>query len=440
MRRRNTTMLSLIVLLGAMSSAHATLQDSVLDNGTIRIGVDIHRGGVITYLSKSGSAYNVVNSCDLGREIQQSYYSGPKCFQKGYWFGSPWPWNPIGTGDCHNNPSELLEVTNNGKTIYVKSIPKQWALDNVPGDCVFETWIVPQNAAPNAIWVRCRLTNHRSDTNQYPAELQELPAVYTIGDLHHLYTYDGEAPFSGGSLREIQCGAAVPDWKRLNASENWAALVDDKSWGLGVFSPGCNHFWGGFCGTPGGGPSDSSTGYIAPRHMEILDHNIVYTYDYYLIMGTLSDIRDFVYQHKPDNRPDYCFESDRRHWWYVNTEDTGWPIAGKLKVRLDRPDVQIVSPVGMWAARDFPRLYVRAAFYGTQRQADIRWKSLGDDVFTKGKSISFEVIPDGEFRTYEIDVSTSPFWTDSITNLSLEPRADQPGAYVDIAYFGVYPK
>lgn len=165
MRQQYRIRLSLVAALAVLSPACASLDDSVLDNGSVRIGVDIHRGGAITYLSKSGSTYNVVNSCDLGRQIRQSYYSGPKCFQNGHWWKSPWPWNPIGTGDAHGNPSDVLEVANNGKMLYFRSIPRQWALDNVLGDCVFETWIVPQNADPNAIRVRCRLTNHRSDTN-----------------------------------------------------------------------------------------------------------------------------------------------------------------------------------------------------------------------------------------------------------------------------------
>ena len=50
---------------------------SVIDNGVIRIGVDLNRGGSITYLSDTENRINVVNTYDFGREIQQSYFSGP---------------------------------------------------------------------------------------------------------------------------------------------------------------------------------------------------------------------------------------------------------------------------------------------------------------------------------------------------------------------------
>ena len=89
---------------------------------------------------------------------------------------------------------ERLKHTNNGKVLYVETLPMQWALDNVPGDCTFETWISLEG---RAALVRCRLNNHRKDVTQYPAQDQELPAVYTIGKLHRLFTYDGTAPFSG---------------------------------------------------------------------------------------------------------------------------------------------------------------------------------------------------------------------------------------------------
>src|SRR5438105_12925530 len=49
---------------------------SFLDNGVVRLGVDLNLGGSITWLSRSGSDHNMVNSHDLGRQIQMSYYSG----------------------------------------------------------------------------------------------------------------------------------------------------------------------------------------------------------------------------------------------------------------------------------------------------------------------------------------------------------------------------
>jgi hypothetical protein len=80
---------------------------SWLDNGEIRLGVDLAIGGAITWISKSGEARNVINSADWGRQVQMSYYSGPVPFVVGekrpskFWEGLGW--NPIQAGDDRVN-------------------------------------------------------------------------------------------------------------------------------------------------------------------------------------------------------------------------------------------------------------------------------------------------------------------------------------------------
>src|SRR5438477_10134757 len=51
-----------------------------LNNGVIKVGVDTTYGGAITYLSQSGSTTSLINDFDHGRQVQQSYYSGPDNF------------------------------------------------------------------------------------------------------------------------------------------------------------------------------------------------------------------------------------------------------------------------------------------------------------------------------------------------------------------------
>ena len=75
-----------------------------LDNGVVRVGIDLSRGGSIAYMSTSAGASeasNVINAHDMGREVQLSFYSGPafynpegKCDK--LFNGQEWPWNPIG--------------------------------------------------------------------------------------------------------------------------------------------------------------------------------------------------------------------------------------------------------------------------------------------------------------------------------------------------------
>ncbi len=266
-----------------------------LDNGVIKIGVDLNKGGAITYLAEyNNQDVNLINSSDLGRMIQQSYYSGP-------WpYGDPdpgwanWGWNPIGAGDCHGNPSEVVTHSNDGATLYVQSIPMQWALDNVPCECVFEKWITLD---AHAVHVRFKLINDRADTTDYGASHQELPAVYTTDKFYRLFSYTGSRPFTNGALTQISNNG--PPWEYFNGTEKWAALVADNDWGLGVYTPTAQQFVAGFHGTPGSGdPEGGSTGYIAPLRTENIRYNTVYEYESYFILGYLNDIRAWVYQHR----------------------------------------------------------------------------------------------------------------------------------------------
>src|SRR5207302_82654 len=139
-------------LVGAPQAAADSM--SYLDDGAIRVGVDLNKGGTITYLARAADGVNVVNSHDLGREVQQSYYSGPDNFGNP---APPWtgfPWNPIGAGDTYGNPAPVLDHSNDGKTLYTKTAPLQWALNHVACECVIEQWITLEG---NAVHVRNRL-------------------------------------------------------------------------------------------------------------------------------------------------------------------------------------------------------------------------------------------------------------------------------------------
>lgn len=70
----------LVALITSMSAAQSSPNFtgmSYLENDQIRIGLNLDIGDAITYLSKTGSNENIINSYDLGRQIQMSFYSGP---------------------------------------------------------------------------------------------------------------------------------------------------------------------------------------------------------------------------------------------------------------------------------------------------------------------------------------------------------------------------
>ncbi len=454
LRTRHTLLPLLLALLGfTLPAGHCdTPADgaqkefsgmSYLDNGTIRIGVDLDLGGAIGYLADSKQQISVVNNHDWGRQIQMSFYAFPVPFEpRGKKPTETWKglgWNPIQSGDCFGNRAKVLAHTNDGKTMYTKCIPMQWPLNNEPGECTFETWITVEGAVAH---VRSRLNNARTDTKQYRARSQELPAVYTNGPWYRLTTYDGDQPFTNAPVRRvIEKGATtgIFPWTSYQATENWSALLDDEDWGLGIWHEGAQHTIAGFAGKPGkGGTKDGPTGYISPLHADILDHNIQYEYQYDLILGTLTEIRRYVYDRAPrPTPPTWEFESDRRHWTYVNATDAGWPINGELHVIPGAADPQLIGPPGFWKAEDAPTLYVRAATNSQTPHGEVFWRASGQPGFPSEQSVQFDLVADGEYHTYAVDMTQSPAWKGIIMRLRLDPVSKgMPGEWVKIQSIG----
>ena len=410
---------------------------SYIDNGVIRVGVNLGLGGAITYVSKSGSDENLINSADWGRQIQMSHYSGPVPFAPNGKQPTPtWAglgWNPIQCGDCYGNRSRLLDHTNDGKTLYVKCIPMQWPLNNEPGECTFECWISLEG---NAIQVRSRTVNNRSDKTQYQGRDQELPAIYTNGPWYRLMTYSGDKPFTNDNLREIP--PQFP-WASWQGTENWAALVNEAGNGIGVWEPGVYHIIGGFAGKPGkGGPKDGPTGYIAPLHQEILDYNIDYTFKYTLIVGSIAEIRQYVYAHaERPKAPSWRFDKDRQHWIYINATDAGWPISGEVKVALDGGDPQMIGPASFWQAADAPHLFIEAAYTAERTNAEVFWSRADTPGFAQARTAVFGIIPDGKYHVYEVDLSASPEYKGAITQLRFDPTpGGKAGEFVRVKSIG----
>ena len=437
--------MTLIVLTASAREKFDESKLEFIDNGTIKLGVSPDLGGAITYLSKSGHDKNVINNHDWGRQIQMSFFGGPVPYEergqkpKKHW--AHLGWNPIQAGDDYGNGSQIVEFTKKERSLYVKCIPKQWPLNNIPGECTYESFVELRG---NTVEVRCRLVNARSDKTQYPGRHQELPAVYTNGEHYRLMTYRGDKPFTGDKLARIpkKVGGGFP-WKYWLATENWAALVNDDDWGLGIYKPNNSLFIGGFAGREGvGGTHDNATGYIAPLHTEILDHNITYEYDYSLILGSLDEIRGYaVKKGKSVMPPDWKFESDRQHWHYKASggkgTDAGWPIMGSIELDLGKRGMAAMSPPTLWQAKDAPALYLEAAFQTERTEAAVGWSNYnGEDHnpgFKLGNHAHFEIIGDGKFRTYRVDLSAEKSYRDALSYLYLKPVLQpEKGAWVKI--------
>ena len=318
----------------AQAEDHKILDDNTfyIENEFIKFGINTELGGTVTYLAEHGKP-NLINSADWGRQVQLSFYSGPTPFHPaGTEMGKNWThtgWNPIQTGDCFFNRSKLIEYQVEGNTLYVKCVPMQWALNNVPGECTFELWYTLDGKTVN---VTARLNNNRADKTQYRACGQELPAVYTNGEFYRIISYVGEHPGTGGALTEIVSkNTGDRNWPSefMLYPEGWVALVDDYDYGLGVYNPHTCGAVGGFAGgverMGWGGAKDFHTATVSPTTSVILDHNIVYTFHFSLIVGDLDSIRQTALEMdaKVDHRK-FDFSKDRPNFYYIHTTDKGF--------------------------------------------------------------------------------------------------------------------
>jgi len=436
-------LLALIILTTVFTNPSQAVV-TYLDNGTITIGVDLNKGGTITYLRDNADGQDMVNDYDPGREIQQSYYCGPTPYdpcdnQHPSW--SNWSWNPVAAGDCYWNWSTLLNWSNDGQTIYTETRPKQWALNNVDTECTMEQWITLDG---NIVTVRCRLNNQRTDLTFYGGYPQELPAVYTNYPFRYLYTYTGDTPFTGDSISYISdpCGFGnAPPWATFYATESWSAMVDDNSgngsgFGLGVYHPGMHTFNGGYHGSGG----SNRTGHMSPVKREHLDYNIVYEHEYYLIVDDLTGIRNWIYQHRPDQRPNYVFRQNRQSWLHVNTTDNGWPVNDYWRVNLNIGDPYMVGPYGYWDAADVPIIYIRARYnlFTASPSAQLFYLPVDNPTYV-GHAVTFSVIPDGQYHTYAVDMSSQVDYTGNIQQIRFDPvPGGSTGEYVDIEFISAY--
>jgi len=393
-----------------------------IDNGKIRVGIDTRYGGAITHLKfltnrgDSVSTDNMVNNPDLGRQLQIGIYGGPLDYSKN---GSPaWAglgWNPIQAGDTYRNPSEVVTVEKQANLLYVKTIPKQFALNNVPGEATIEQWI---HLEGNVVKVHARIVLFRTDKTQYAARQQEMPCMYLNADYHNMWYYKGDSPYTKGPL---DVSRQLPQQTYLFGdvypTEPWMATTNDNGYGVGLYVPN-NYDWkrGYFGSDLSGGEFNDAASYVAAVNFVLLDHDIVHEWDYELILGNLDEIRGYIYaQPAPLAGPKYTFDTSRKGWYYYGTQDSGWPIKDKLHILIDESKSNdIKSPYVFWKGSNVPKIYLRAAFNTKSTNFRLSWRRPEETVLTRlpERYVDFPVINDGQFHTYEIDLSSKPGWRD----------------------------
>ena len=414
------------------------------DNGVIKVKLDLTRGGAINYLSNSGTSRNLVNIHDEGRYIQQSYYAGNPLNrqadgQSKNW--SPWAWNPIQVGDAFGNRAEILDYEQQDDTLYVKCTPMLWDMNNEPAEAIMEQWLILKN---NILEVHNRLTCFRTDTiyNENIMRDQELPAVYPISALKNLYYYGGVESFTNDTLSNPSVvNLSSGFWGRYyGVSEHWMAFVDDDMNGMGVYNSQCNYFLAGMAGEPGYESRDGSTSYIAPVKQEALSKNSVYDYTYYIIVGSVEEIRAKVYElnegsEDPLQKTEWNFNDDGNfEGWQLNAASEGLVTNGYLQMNIIYGDPFMTNTNGMMIdASKFDKIIINMKNNTPDTVADLFFKNSANP--EQYNMIRFQIIPtDSIYREYEITLTENTEWKSNIVMLRLDPVSTVSAGSVSIDY------
>lgn len=279
MKRWTTAWLALAATALAQPNPEVASKQKFVENGKIKIGVDLTSGGSIFWFSELPADRNLMNHADRGRFIQQSYYGKS---DGSVWAKKPWRWNPVQGGHYKGKPAKLLEVKETEGTLYVRSVPVNWAGGQDLDDCRMEEWITLSDQTAR---IHFRFSYKGTDT--HPPTHQELPAVFVDYALTDLVYYKGAEPWTDKPISKD-----VPGWPNegRKTDENWAGFVGPDGRGVGVLFPGTEKITTyrhpGPAGPKGGGCS-----YFAPIRTMSITPGLVFDYNIYLTIGTADEMR-----------------------------------------------------------------------------------------------------------------------------------------------------
>jgi hypothetical protein len=160
----------LLCLLCTMNSTHGSESWHYLDNGQVRLGVNLKAGACIGWFSKSGTQENLLNAYDVGRYVQQSYYGNEDGSD---WNGKPWRYNPVQGGSWKNEPAEVVETQADATSFYAKTKPRHWATGAFTPECMMEEWLRLDGGL-----ARLKFKMTYTGTQEHKPRHQELPALF----------------------------------------------------------------------------------------------------------------------------------------------------------------------------------------------------------------------------------------------------------------------
>ena len=275
----------LLCLLPLLSASGLRSQEHwfYLDNGHVRLGVNVDAGGSIGWFSHSHSTANLLNAFDHGRYVQQSYYGDQDGSE---WNGKPWRYNPVQGGSWKGVPATVLEKKEGKDSLYVKTKPRQWASGRDVDDMILEQWLTLDGGLAH---LKYRMTY--TGTAEHQPTHQELPAVFVTPRCDTLvFCEKGSPAWTGAPLVRKLPGPPGAKDGIVKFSEPWAAWVDGDGQGLGMWFPHTD-FATTYRVRNAGADGVGDCSYLAPLQTFALKPGLVFEYETVLAIGSAEQIR-----------------------------------------------------------------------------------------------------------------------------------------------------
>ncbi|MBQ8405012.1 MAG: hypothetical protein IJX09_00015 [Clostridia bacterium] len=244
------TALSMGGAIRHLEKLNANVVEYVDEAGNVRIEPNVDK----TQVDVVTDEVNFVNIHDLGREIQQSYYSRVG-EENGYapteevLYDADLRYNPVQAGSAGDKQSQIIDFVQTESTLYVKTRPLEWFFDNRLSDSYMENTYLLDGSGVLRVSNRFVNFSQFTDMDKTQEDAQEMPAVYLVHPLNYFYCETREGTIfdpnlsplptstQKQSLSQEVAGSYHYALRNDKLTNEWAAFVNENKFGVGIYMP-----------------------------------------------------------------------------------------------------------------------------------------------------------------------------------------------------------
>ena len=435
-----------------------------IENSRFKVGIQLSWGGGINCVQDKtctiSGLTNLINSHDTGRLVQQSYYgtAGNSEYKPGRFNGSVWTYNPVQGGDQYGNASRLIDVFVTENSVYIKSQPQDWSLNNQITRSYMEN---KYTLTDSYVKVDNRFVDFSGWEHRYTN--QELPAFYTVSYLDRFTWYGGSEGWTNGGLSvrddlqfwgDARYAESCRFPVKSSNTETWCAWVSSKNdFGIGLYVPNIDLLYAGRFNYNGSKlSSNDATNYVAPLMTIKMVSYVPIEYSYLITTGSTEQIRQTFYENRnfadnaslhknytsmrvPDGDLDFTnIDFSLKGYAAVanspnNTEISYSDTQKALQLKVTRPDdpqvmIDYTSSDVPLTADDYKTLKIEYMIPNDCSQSSYvcdLFLCTGTKMNPDGSERTrITLTKDGEYHTAVVNLSSLPFWTGKINRIRFD--------------------